>query len=109
MGRINQNRDMVFANAMQRYMGLLDKGEVAKKNYFEQRKKYIEELERKHEEEQAKKRESNMSHKITLLVQAQEKVSCDMSSSSDFKYREKENKKPERFQERHQSQVWRTT
>jgi hypothetical protein len=51
MGRINQNRDLVFANAMQRYRGLLDKGEVAKKNYFEQRKKYIEELERKHEEE----------------------------------------------------------
>ncbi len=48
MGKINQNRDLVFANAMQRYKGLLDKGEVAKKNYFEQRKKYIEELERKH-------------------------------------------------------------
>lgn len=68
MGKINQNRDLVFANAMQRYKGLLDKGEIAKKNYFEQRKKYIEELERKHEEEQEKKRESNMSYKNNLLV-----------------------------------------
>ena len=50
LGKITQNRDLVFANAMQRYQGLLERGEVAKNNYFEQRKKYIEELERKHEE-----------------------------------------------------------
>lgn len=60
---------------MERYRDLLQKGEQNRKEYFEERQRFIEELERKHQEDQDRRRASRMSHRDDLIEQAQEKVS----------------------------------
>ena len=60
---------------MDRYRDLLQKGEQNRKEYFEERQRFIEDLERKHQEDQERRRASRMSHRDDLIEQAQEKVS----------------------------------
>jgi hypothetical protein len=43
---LNESREIVYQNALTKYKELLDKGDITKKNYFEQRAREIEENKR---------------------------------------------------------------
>lgn len=71
---MSENKSIVYANALERYKILLEKGESNKKNYLEERVRQIEENKRLEIETRQKKREKILSHRVNLIKQASEKV-----------------------------------
>jgi len=77
---LDENRAAVFQLAMTRYKELLDKGDSNKKNFLEIREKQIEENVRLTQEEKSKRKSRLNSNRLSLLKQAQEKVSAATDS-----------------------------
>lgn len=71
---MDENRKVVYANALERYKQLLERGESYKKNYLEERVRQVEENKRIEIETRQKKREKILSHRVNLIKQASEKV-----------------------------------